>query len=83
MQLIDGKALSQTIKEEIAQEVEQIKKNGGKIPHLAAVLIGEDPASEVYVRNKVKSCEMVGLNQTLSDAILLRPKKNYSKLSMI
>ena len=53
MQLIDGKALSQTIKEEIAQEVEQIKKNGGKIPHLAAVLIGEDPASEVYVRNKV------------------------------
>ncbi len=65
MQLIDGKALSQTIKEEIAQEVEQIKKNGGKVPHLAAVLIGEDPASEVYVRNKVKSCEMVGFNSTL------------------
>jgi methylenetetrahydrofolate dehydrogenase (NADP+) / methenyltetrahydrofolate cyclohydrolase len=65
MQLIDGKALSQTIKEEIAQEVEQIKNNGGKIPHLAAVLIGEDPASEVYVRNKVKSCEMVGFKSTL------------------
>ena len=65
MQLIDGKALSQTIKEEIAQEVEQIKANGGKIPHLAAVLIGEDPASEVYVRNKVKSCEMVGFKSTL------------------
>ena len=65
MQLIDGKALSQTIKEEIAQEVELIKENGGKTPHLAAVLIGEDPASEVYVRNKVKSCEMVGFKSTL------------------
>ncbi len=65
MQLIDGKALSQTIKKEIAQEVEQIKSLGGKIPHLAAVLIGEDPASEVYVRNKVKSCEMVGFKSTL------------------
>lgn len=65
MQLLDGKALSQKIKEEIAQEVEQIKNNGGKIPHLAAVLIGEDPASEVYVRNKVQSCEMVGFKSTL------------------
>lgn len=65
MQLLDGKALSQKIKEEIAQEVEQIKNNGGKIPHLAAVLIGEDPASEVYIRNKVQSCEMVGFESTL------------------
>lgn len=65
MQLLDGKALSQKIKEEIAQEVEQIKNNGGKIPHLAAVLIGEDPASEVYIRNKVQSCEMVGFKSTL------------------
>ena len=65
MQLIDGKALAQKIKEEIAQEVEQIKTRGGKTPHLAAVLIGADPASEVYVRNKVKSCEMVGFRSTL------------------
>lgn len=65
MQLIDGNALAQKIKEEIAQEVEQIKNNGGKIPHLAAVLIGADPASEVYVRNKVQSCEMVGFESTL------------------
>ena len=65
MQLLDGKALSQKIKEEIAQEVEQIKNNGGKIPHLAAVFIGEDPASEVYIRNKVQSCEMVGFKSTL------------------
>lgn len=79
MQLIDGNELSKKIKEEIALEVAQIKKNGGKIPHLAAVLIGEDPASEVYVRNKVKSCEMVGFKSTLikrdsstSEADLLR-----------
>lgn len=65
MQLLDGKALSQKIKEEIAREVEQIKNKGGKIPHLAAVLIGEDPASEVYIRNKVQSCEMVGFKSTL------------------
>jgi len=65
MQLIDGKALAQKIKQEIAEEVEQIKTSGGKPPHLAAVLIGADPASEVYVRNKVKSCEMVGFRSTL------------------
>lgn len=47
------------------QEVDQIRLAGGKIPHLAAVLIGEDPASQVYVRNKVRSCEQVGFQSTL------------------
>lgn len=65
MTLIDGKELSKNIKAEIAEEVEKIKAEGGKIPHLAAVLIGEDPASQVYVRNKVKSCEKVGFKSTL------------------
>ena len=65
MQIIDGKQLAETIKEEIAQEVEKIKNDGGKTPHLAAVLIGEDPASQVYVRNKVRSCEKVGFKSTL------------------
>ncbi|MDV7392505.1 tetrahydrofolate dehydrogenase/cyclohydrolase catalytic domain-containing protein, partial [Arthrospira platensis SPKY1] len=65
MQLIDGKALSQTIKQEIAQEVEKIKQAGGKTPHLAAVLVGEDPASQAYVRSKVRSCEQVGFDSTL------------------
>ncbi|MCR9287623.1 MAG: bifunctional methylenetetrahydrofolate dehydrogenase/methenyltetrahydrofolate cyclohydrolase FolD [Bacteroidetes bacterium] len=65
MQLIDGKALANTIKEEIAIEVDKIKAKGGKIPHLAAVLVGEDPASQVYVRNKVRSCEKVGFESTL------------------
>lgn len=65
MKLIDGKALANTIKEEIAVEVAAIKEKGGKIPHLAAVLIGDDPASAVYVRNKVKACEKVGFKSTL------------------
>lgn len=65
MQVLDGKALAETIKEEMKQEVDQIRLAGGKIPHLAAVLIGEDPASQVYVRNKVRSCEQVGFQSTL------------------
>ena len=63
--LIDGKALSKTIKAEIKTEVESWVAEGHRAPHLAAVLIGEDPASQVYVRNKVKSCEQVGFQSTL------------------
>ncbi|MBN2486568.1 MAG: bifunctional methylenetetrahydrofolate dehydrogenase/methenyltetrahydrofolate cyclohydrolase FolD [Bacteroidales bacterium] len=65
MQLIDGKKISAEIKEEIAQEVARIKQGGGKIPHLAAILVGHDGGSETYVANKVKSCEEVGFKSTL------------------
>ncbi|MCB0642144.1 MAG: bifunctional 5,10-methylene-tetrahydrofolate dehydrogenase/5,10-methylene-tetrahydrofolate cyclohydrolase, partial [Phaeodactylibacter sp.] len=65
MQLIDGKQLSSQIKEEIAEEVQRIKAAGGKTPHLAAVLVGENPASQSYVRSKVRSCEQVGFESTL------------------
>lgn len=65
MQKIDGKGLANIIKGEIAETVTQIKADGGKTPHLAAVLIGNDPASESYVRSKVRSCEKVGFNSTL------------------
>jgi len=65
VQLLDGKALSIEIKAEIAKEVDLIKAAGKNIPHLAAVLVGENPASESYVRNKVKSCEQVGFESTL------------------
>jgi methylenetetrahydrofolate dehydrogenase (NADP+)/methenyltetrahydrofolate cyclohydrolase len=65
MKVLDGKALATTIKEEMKVEVDAIRLVGGKIPHLAAVLVGEDPASQVYVRNKVRSCEMVGFRSTL------------------
>ena len=65
MNIIDGKLLAQTIKEEIAAEVEQLVKAGGKKPHLAAVLVGDDAASQSYVRSKVRSCEQVGFDSTL------------------
>ena len=59
--LIDGKAVSQAIKDEIKQEIAQIKKTNGKDISLAVVLIGDDPASKVYVNNKAKACEYVGI----------------------
>lgn len=65
MQLLDGKLLSENIKLELAAEVEQLRLQGKKIPHLAAVLVGEDPASQVYVGSKIKSCEQVGFKSSL------------------
>ncbi len=65
MQLIDGKAVSAEIKKEIAAEVENIISNGGKRPHLAAILVGHDGGSETYVANKVKACEECGFKSTL------------------
>jgi methylenetetrahydrofolate dehydrogenase (NADP+)/methenyltetrahydrofolate cyclohydrolase len=63
--ILDGKQLAKNIKLEIANEVAQMKTMGKRAPHLAAVLIGNDPASQVYVRNKVRSCEQVGFKSTL------------------
>jgi methylenetetrahydrofolate dehydrogenase (NADP+) / methenyltetrahydrofolate cyclohydrolase len=65
MLILDGKALSETIKSELAAEVRQLVSEGKKIPHLVAVLIGDNPASEVYVGNKIRSCEQVGFRSTL------------------
>lgn len=65
MILIDGKAVSAQMKLEIAAEVKQIVEQGGKRPHLAAVLVGHDGGSETYVANKVKTCEEVGFKSTL------------------
>ena len=65
MTIIDGKETASAIKQEIAREVEGIVKAGGKAPHLAAVLVGSDPASETYVNYKVKDCEQVGYKSTL------------------
>lgn len=65
MVLVSGKEVSNKIKDEIAVEVEKLKKNGRKIPHLAAVLVGEDGASRTYVNAKVKACERVGFGSSL------------------
>jgi methylenetetrahydrofolate dehydrogenase (NADP+) / methenyltetrahydrofolate cyclohydrolase len=65
MVLIDGKKVSEEIKQEIALEVATILKNGGRAPHLAAVLVGHDGGSETYVANKIKDCQAVGFKSTL------------------
>lgn len=65
MHLLDGKKVSEDIKNEIAAEVAQMKANGEKVPHLAAIIVGNDGASLTYVGSKVKSCERVGFESTL------------------
>lgn len=78
MTIIDGKKISETIQQEIATEVQRIKENGGKVPHLVAILVGNDGASETYVNSKVKTCEKIGfgsglvrLPETISEKELL------------
>ncbi|MBA4300804.1 methylenetetrahydrofolate dehydrogenase (NADP+) / methenyltetrahydrofolate cyclohydrolase [Algoriphagus alkaliphilus] len=63
--IIDGKQTAQEIKSEIAVRVAEIRAGGGKTPHLAAVLVGSDGASQTYVGAKVKACEEVGFKSTL------------------
>jgi methylenetetrahydrofolate dehydrogenase (NADP+)/methenyltetrahydrofolate cyclohydrolase len=65
MEIIDGKAIADQIKSEIAEEVSQIVASGGKRPHLAAILVGHDGGSETYVASKVKTCAEVGFKSTL------------------
>lgn len=63
--LLDGRKLAKDIRAELKAEVDKIKAEGGKVPHLAAVLVGDDPASGYYVRNKERSSEKVGFNSTI------------------
>lgn len=64
MERIDGKKIAALVKQELADEVTRLKAEGKKIPHLAAVLIGNDPASETYVASKVKACREIGFKST-------------------
>ena len=65
MIIIDGKLIANQVKQELKEEVEKQKENGGKIPHLAAILVGDNGASETYVASKIKSCEEIGFKSTL------------------
>lgn len=78
MKIIDGRSLSREIKAEIKQEVEDFIKSGGKPPHLAAVLVGDDAASQAYVRNKIRSCEEAGFESTL-----IRKNSNISEEELL
>lgn len=64
MQLIDGKLISAKIKEELKEEVKSIVSEGKRPPHLAVIIVGENPASQVYVNNKIKSCQEIGFEST-------------------
>ncbi len=65
MEILDGRKVSSDIKDEIAAEVQKMKERGEKVPHLAAVLVGNDGASLTYVGSKVKACERIGFESTL------------------
>lgn len=65
MQILDGKKTSAEIKQEVAEEIKALEEKGKKIPHLAAVLVGNNGASITYVNAKVKACELVGMKSTL------------------
>ena len=76
--IIDGKKVASEIKKEIAEEVIKLKASGKKIPHLAAILVGDNGSSEIYVANKVKDCDEVGfkskvirLSDEIAEAVLL------------
>ncbi|MCD4793173.1 MAG: bifunctional methylenetetrahydrofolate dehydrogenase/methenyltetrahydrofolate cyclohydrolase FolD [Bacteroidales bacterium] len=85
-QILDGKLISKQIKDEIAEEVSQMIKRGKKQPHLSAILVGNDGASETYVAHKVKACEQVGfksslirLEDTVSEEALIKEIEKLNK----
>lgn len=65
MQILDGKLVSQSIKNELKIKTAELKNNGGKTPHLAAILVGSNGASETYVASKIKNCEEIGFKSSL------------------
>ena len=79
MKLINGKEISKKTKDAIKAEIEEIRKTGKRVPKLAVILVGDNPASQVYVRNKEKACAYVGMESlrinkdaTLSEEELLK-----------
>ena len=78
MTLLDGKRTSNEIKEEIKKAVNAMRLRGERVPHLAAVLVGDDGASLTYVGSKVRSCEYVGFNSTL-----IRLENNISETDLL
>lgn len=65
MKILDGRETGKAIKQEIAEQVNKLKENGKKIPHLAAIIVGNDPASQTYVRSKDRACKEVGFDSTI------------------
>jgi methylenetetrahydrofolate dehydrogenase (NADP+)/methenyltetrahydrofolate cyclohydrolase len=78
MTILDGKKISNDIKDEIKVEVDKMKANGEKVPHLAAVIVGDDGASLTYVGSKVRACERVGFESTM-----VRMKHTTSEIELL
>ena len=78
MQILDGRIVSQSVKDRVKEKVILFKKAGKKTPHLAAVLVGTNGASETYVASKVKNCEEVGFKSSL-----IRFDENISESALI
>jgi len=86
MEILNGKLTAETIKKELAEAVKERKANGRKIPHLAAILVGNDGGSVTYVNSKVKACEEIGFESTLiryddsvSEEVLLNKVKSLNE----
>src|ERR1700739_3020464 len=87
-EIIDGKRVAEHLRKEVREEVRKLKEETGIVPGLAAVLVGNNPASQIYVRNKRKACEEVGIyseqynlreETTESDLLSLVEKLNHDK----
>ena len=82
MIILDGKKLASDIKEELRQQVQEIVKNGGRPPHLAAILVGNNPASQSYVGNKIRFCQEVGfLSTTIKEEEDISQKELLKKVA--
>jgi 5,10-methylenetetrahydrofolate dehydrogenase (NADP+) (EC 1.5.1.5) len=82
MLLIDGKAISEQIKSELKTKVEAYKRRTGKVAGLSVIIIGENPASQIYVRNKAKSCVEIGMNSEVIELPARISHPTFSKKSM-
>ncbi len=80
MKIIDGKLVSQTMRNELAEKIAELKNNFGKVLKLSVIIVGNDPASEIYVRNKSKACEEVGI---YSETIKLDESISQDKLENV
>ena len=78
MEILDGKVVSQAVKDELRQQVMLLEQQNKKTPHLAAVLIGSNGASETYVASKIKNCAEIGFRSTL-----VRLDENVSENDLI
>lgn len=78
MQLLDGRAASQAVKDELKIQIAQLAAAGKQVPHLVAVLVGDNGASETYVDSKVKACEEVGFKSTL-----IRAEETISQMRLL